>query len=97
MMKLHIKQLFIEIYLKTRIPRKAASHLLGQVTGATIRTWLLNKFISFLAVLSWTTGLKENVDKVPSGAYIFPASVIPLMAISPALTFRLYSLMIMEH
>ena len=25
----------------------------AKVTGATIRTWLLNKFISFLAVLSW--------------------------------------------
>ena len=29
----------------------------AKVTGATIRTWLLNKFISFLAVLSWKTGL----------------------------------------
>ena len=36
--------------------------------------WLLNKFISFLAVLSWKTGLKENVDKVPGGAHLFPAS-----------------------
>ena len=25
----------------------------AKVTGATIRTWLLNKFISFLAVLDW--------------------------------------------
>ena len=25
----------------------------AKVTGATIRTWLLNKFISFLAVLGW--------------------------------------------
>ena len=49
----------------------------AKVTGATIRTWLLNKFISFLAVLSWKTGLKDNVDKVPSGAHIFPASAIP--------------------
>ena len=31
----------------------------AKVTGATIRTWLLNKFISFLAVLSWKTGLKN--------------------------------------
>ena len=31
----------------------------AKVTGATIRTWLLNKFISFLAVLSWKTGLKK--------------------------------------
>ena len=48
----------------------------GKVTGATIRPWLLNKFISFLAVLSWKTGLK-NVDKVPSGTHIFQASAIP--------------------
>ena len=39
--------------------------------------WLLNKFISFLAVLTWKTGLKKNVDKVPSGAHIFQASPIP--------------------
>ena len=31
----------------------------AKVTGATIRTWLLNKFISFLAVLIWKTGLKK--------------------------------------
>ena len=31
----------------------------AKVTGATIRMWLLNKFISFLAVLSWKTGLKK--------------------------------------
>ena len=49
----------------------------AKVAGATIRTWLLNKFISFLALLSWKTRLKENVDKVPSGAHIFPASAIP--------------------
>ena len=49
----------------------------AKVTGATIRTWLLNKFISFLAVLNWKTGLKENVDKVPSEAHIFSASAIP--------------------
>ena len=48
----------------------------AKVTGATIRMWLLNKFISFLAVLTWKTGLK-NVDKVPSGAHIFQASPIP--------------------
>ena len=34
------------------------------------------KFISFLAVFSWKIELKENVDKVPSGAHIFPASAI---------------------
>ena len=31
----------------------------AKVRGATIRTWLLKKFISFLAVLSWKTGLKK--------------------------------------
>ena len=31
----------------------------AKVTGATIRMWLLNKFISFLAVLTWKTGLKK--------------------------------------
>ena len=31
----------------------------AKVTGATIRTWLLNKFILFLAVLTWKTGLKK--------------------------------------
>ena len=49
----------------------------AKVTGASIRMWLLNKFISFLAVLTWKTGLKKNVDKVPSGAHIFQASPIP--------------------
>ena len=49
----------------------------AKVTGATFRRWLLNKFISFLAVLSWKTGLKKNEDKVPSGAHIFQACAIP--------------------
>ena len=31
----------------------------AKVTAASIRMWLLNKFISFLAVLSWKTGLKK--------------------------------------
>ena len=31
----------------------------AKVIGATIRAWLLNKFISFLAVLTWKTGLKK--------------------------------------
>ena len=30
-----------------------------KVTGASIRMWLLNKFISFLALLTWKTGLKK--------------------------------------
>ena len=46
----------------------------AKVTGAIIRMLLLNKFISFLAVLSWKTGLKEIADNVSSGAHIFPAS-----------------------
>ena len=35
------------------------AHAGAKVTGATIRMWLLNKFISILAVLSWKTGLKK--------------------------------------
>ena len=31
----------------------------AKVTGASLRMWLLNKFISFLAVLTWKTGLKK--------------------------------------
>ena len=31
----------------------------AKITGASIRMWLLNKFISFLAVLTWKTGLKK--------------------------------------
>ena len=31
----------------------------AKVTGATIRMWLLSKFISFLTVLTWKTGLKK--------------------------------------
>ena len=32
----------------------------AKVTGATIRTWLLNKFISFfIYFLTWKTGLKK--------------------------------------
>ena len=62
----------------------------AKVTEATIRMWLLNKFISLLAVLSWKTGLKQNVDKVPSGAHIYSMPVpFPLMVISSALTFRI--------
>ena len=63
----------------------------AKVTGATIRTWLLNKFISFLAVLSWKTGLKENVDKVPSGAHIFPASAIPSNGYISSTDFSYYT------
>ena len=63
----------------------------AKVTGATIKMWLLNKFISFLAVLSWKTGLKKNEDKVPSGAHKLYSRPVPfpLMAISSALTFRI--------
>ena len=49
----------------------------ARITGATVRTWLLNKFNSFLVVLSWKTGLKKNVDKVTSGENIFQANAIP--------------------
>ena len=51
----------------------------AKVTGATIRTWFLNNFISFLAVLTWKTEnwVEKNVDKVPSGAHILQASPIP--------------------
>ena len=32
----------------------------AKVTGARIRMWLLNKFISFLTVLSWKTGVEKK-------------------------------------
>ena len=64
--------LFSKLYIYVVVAPAGAN-----VTGGTIRTWLLNEFISFLAVLSWKTGLKTNVDKVPSGAHIFQASAIP--------------------
>ena len=41
---------------KNRIPRKAASHQLGK----SHRTWLLNKFILFLAVLSCKSDKNER-------------------------------------
>ena len=51
--------------------------------------WLLNKFISFLAVLTWKTGLKKMRTKCLVG-HIYSRSVpFPLMAISSALTFRI--------
>ena len=36
----------------------------AKVTGATIRTWLLNKFISFLAVLSWKSNKKTRIISI---------------------------------
>ena len=55
----------------------------AKVTGATIRTWLLIKFITFLAVVSWKTGLK-NAEKC-RGGHIYSRPVpVPLTAISPA-------------
>ena len=63
----------------------------AKVIGGTIRTWLLDKFISFLAVLSWKTGLKENVDKVPSGAHIFPTSAIPYNGCISSTDFLYYT------
>ena len=67
--KLLTKQEFCRRHCRTSWGKSHRSH--------KIRMWLLNKFISFLAVLSWKTGLKENVDKEPSGAHIFQASAIP--------------------
>ena len=61
----------------------------AKATGATIRMWLLNKFISFLAVLSWKTGLKNRKTKCLVGTYIPGQCHFPLMAISSALTFRI--------
>ena len=61
----------------------------AKVTGATIRTWLLNKFISFLAVLSWKTGLKKCRQKCLVGHIYSRRVPFPLMAISSALTFRI--------
>ena len=39
----------------------------AKVTRTTIKTRLLNKFISFLAVLSWKTWLIENVENIGQG------------------------------
>ena len=57
--------------------------------GATIRMWLLNKFILFLAVLSWKTGLKKMRTKCLVGHIYSRPVPFPLMAISSALTFRI--------
>ena len=61
----------------------------AKVTGATIRMWLLNKFISFLAVLSWKIGLKKMRTKCLVGHIYSRPVPFPLMAISSALTFRI--------
>ena len=63
--------------LSTRIPRKASSTCWGKSHRSHNQNGAIKKFISFLAVLTWKTGLKKNVDKVPSGAHIFQASPIP--------------------
>ena len=39
----------------------------AKVTGATIRTWLLNKLISFLAVLSCKSDKNYDKDYMKSG------------------------------
>ena len=49
----------------------------AKVTGATIRTWLLNKFYFILSSAYLENWVEKNVDKVPSGAHIFQASPIP--------------------
>ena len=54
----------------------------AKVTGATIRMWLLNKFISFLAVLSWKTGLKKMRTKCLVGHIYSRPVPFPLMVIS---------------
>ena len=61
----------------------------AKVTGATIWMWLLNKFISFLAVLTWKTGLKKMCTKCLVGHIYSRPVLFPLMAISSALTFRI--------
>ena len=61
----------------------------AKVTGATIRMLLLNKFISFLAVLTWKTGLKKMQTKCLVGHIYSRPVPFPLMAISSALTFRI--------
>ena len=61
----------------------------AKVTGATIRMWLLNKFISFLAVLSWKTGLKKMRTKCLVGHIYSRPVPFPLMATSSALTFHI--------
>ena len=48
----------------------------AKVTGATIRMQLLNKFISFLAVLNWKTGLRKCRQSAQWGTYI-PGQFIP--------------------
>ena len=48
-------------------------------------------------MLSWKTGLKENVDKVPSEAHIFLASAIPSNGYISSTDFSYYTAqMIME-
>ena len=46
-------------YIDKNFPEGVVAPAGAKVRGATIRTWLLNKFISFLVVLSWKTGLKK--------------------------------------
>ena len=55
------------------------AHAGAKVTGATIRMWLLNKFISFLAVLSWKTGLKKMRTKCLVGHIYSRPEPFPLM------------------
>ena len=57
------KQTTILMIGSLRVNKNSAEGVIApagaKVTGATIRMWLLNKFISFLAVLTWKTGLKK--------------------------------------
>ena len=56
-------QMALSLLRQTRQNKNSAEGVIApagaKVTGATIRTWLLNKIISFLAVLTWKTGLKK--------------------------------------
>ena len=53
----------MELNVNTDVNKNSAEGVIApagaKVTGASIRMWLLNKFISFLAVLTWKTGLKK--------------------------------------
>ena len=52
-------EILVSVYLNKNSAEGVIAPAGAKVTGATIRTWLLNKFISFLAVLTWKTGLKK--------------------------------------
>ena len=53
------------------------------------RTWLLNKFTLFLAVLSWENGSKKMQTKCLVGQIYSRSVPFPPIAITSALTFRI--------